>query len=765
MSEKALDDIKNPVSPPTAQSPQPSPSFKQWLSFNQWLWPFCLSEKFKFASKVALSLTLAFLIPMAMGWPQASTAATTVMLIASISSQCESLAKGTFRVIGTIIGAVIGLLLVGLFAQDRLQYMLAVSIIVAIVFYIRNAYTKDPTLFMLTGVMVLMMSNGGDADGAFIYGIDRAFMTTFGVVIYTLVGVFVFPTKAEQNLTQLANELSTLQLKMFERITAQDNYKDENDTVLIQQLYGAQDALEKRYELLRSEHTELAAYKKEWDLALHYYKQLTQLLVSVAQSSDEEDLDRSLLINDYHRTISQIQALFESTQTAWHSTGNEPMLTREHDVAFNEEALKRRSHLQRGSIIAFGYFLNSLQQKLPNLIETIRCIDSVTGRITFKEPQPKQSGMFLWWDAENAKTAIKVFVGYWIAGLFWIYFNPPGGYSFVIFSTIFISLLSFLPIHPVMLLVLFTFGFLFAVPSYVFILPQLTLGIELGIFIFIYTFIAFYLFKGPITIFFLLGLFILGIDNTMNYHFGIILTIMLLFYLVVLMIIISYYVPFSSKPEHLFSTMRERFFRHAAGVMRFSQFTRPTNAKFNLTQLNLVQLNLVQLRYRWHIKTMSVTVNKLKLWGAKTNHQYFGLPSAEPLNAFAEACNLLSHQLTTFELAEQKLRNNRLVAHASEAYSKNDSSQAAIMLIEALASGKEAESISKLYSAYYNNYQDTENKLEHFFKNVDLERCSHKEISGFYILLHLKKNIFDAINQCKATYEDVNWASLRQNRF
>lgn len=41
------------------------------------------------------------------------------MLIASTGSRRESLAKGTLRVLGTLVGAVIGLLLVGMFAQDR----------------------------------------------------------------------------------------------------------------------------------------------------------------------------------------------------------------------------------------------------------------------------------------------------------------------------------------------------------------------------------------------------------------------------------------------------------------------------------------------------------------------------------------------------------------------------------------------------------------------------------------------------------------------
>ncbi len=70
---------------------------------------------------------------------------------------------------------------------------------------------------------------------------------------------------------------------------------------------------------------------------------------------------------------------------------------------------------------------------------------------------------------------------------------------------------------------------------------QLDLGLELGLFIFIYTFIGFYLFNGPVTIFYMVGLFVLGLDNNMFYHFRILMTIMLLFYMVVFMIIFAHY--------------------------------------------------------------------------------------------------------------------------------------------------------------------------------------------------------------------------------
>ena len=54
--------------------------------------------KFRYATKTALSLTLAYLVPMAMGWPQPQTAAVTVMLIAATGLVSESLQKGVLRV-------------------------------------------------------------------------------------------------------------------------------------------------------------------------------------------------------------------------------------------------------------------------------------------------------------------------------------------------------------------------------------------------------------------------------------------------------------------------------------------------------------------------------------------------------------------------------------------------------------------------------------------------------------------------------------------
>ncbi|MBR9874631.1 MAG: hypothetical protein GYB23_10225 [Vibrionaceae bacterium] len=726
-----------------------------------------MNDKIKFAIKVALSLTLAYLIPFAMGWPQASTAATTVMLIATTGSRRESLAKGTLRVFGTLVGAVVGLLLVGLFAQDRLLYMLSVSLVVSFIFYFRNAYQKDPTLLMLTGVMTLMMSNGGDADGAFLYGVDRAYMTVFGVVVYTLVGTFLFPVKTEQNLRQLIEQLNQTQQALFATLvhSFEQNHEPHPESVdgsespeesehrasqlnidkLTEEMFAAQNSLEQRFETVSVECSDVSAYLQEWRLAVHLSKQITQQLSVAVHSHFSLEEDRQCITN-FDETIEEIEQLFHTCQQVWED--NEHVYrAKEFKVEYNQELLDSVPHLTKGSAITLGFLLESMHQNLSRLAESISCIDSVTNNVSFHVELQKSKGRFLWWDAENFKTAVKTFVTYWVAGLIWIYFNPPGGYSFVIFSTMFMSLLSFVPVHPIVLLALFTFGFLFAVPSYLFILPQLDLGLELGLFIFIYTFIGFYLFNGPITIFYMVGLFVLGLDNNMFYHFGILMTIMTLFYLVVFMIIFAHYFPFSSRPEHLFLTIKERYFRHTRSL--FVTYQKQSDSFFT------------PLKRALHLVTLNVSAKKLKVWGSKINHKHFDQTTPEAISAFSKACDVLCSHINVLMVADKKLLANPLINKLRQQH------RDAIIpsMAGALASHQITEELDSVFNQYSQDYQSFEDKLEGFFNELDLSDYAYSEIAGFYILLNLKRNVFEAIKHCKQTYEDIDWVNLQQKRF
>jgi hypothetical protein len=424
-------------------------------------------QKLKFAIKVSLSLMLAYIVPMAMGWEQPSTAATTVMLIAGAGGVSNSLSKGILRVIGTVIGAVIGLSLIALFPQERFLYLLSVSLVLSVITYLYYAFQGDSTAFMLSAVTIMMTFIQGPEE-AFLYGIERSYMTIFGILVYTFVGVFLWPVQEKKG------------------------------------------------------------------------------------------------------TLN----------------------------------------------------------------------DAPVGR------------MFIWLDPENIKAILQLFVIFWVSVAYWIYFNPPGGFLVVMLATLLGLLTTLSPLKPSILAVLFTLGFIFAVVSYVFILPNLVYGWQLALFIFMYTFIAFYVINQKLTIFFLLGMFVLDINNVMNYNFAVFLSTLLAFYMFLVILMLFHNFPFSARPEHLFSLMKERFVKHSNAIEKL-------HAKASLTW---IEKNLL----RYHKEHLRISIDKMHLWGSKIDTNYFHLNTKESILAFAKTCKEYLHQETSLKTCYntmQEINWNNLKVH------------------------------------------------------------------------------------------------------
>jgi len=397
-------------------------------------------QKLKFSLKVSLSLMLAYMIPMAMGWNQPNTAAMTVMLIASAGGVSDSLTKGILRVIGTIIGAILGMTLIALFPQERMIYLISMSILISIITYLYYAYQGDSTAFMLSAVMIMVIFLQGP-ENAFLYGMDRTYMTLFGILIYSGVGVFLWPvTESESTLN-----------------------------------------------------------------------------------------------------------------------------------------------------------------------------DAPKGR------------MFIWLDPEYFKATLQLFVIFWVSVAYWIYVNPPAGFLVVMLAVLIGMLTTFSPLKPGILVILFSVGFIFATAMYVFVLPTLVYGWELALFIFMYTFIAFYVINQKLTIFFLLGMFILGIGNEMNYNFAVFLTTLLTFYMFLIILMFFHNFPFSTKPEHLFTLMKDRFVLHANSLAKLEM-------KKELTWIE-------QLKIGYHKEHLVITTDKMKLWGSKIDTKYFKPITPEEILSFSSTCS------------------------------------------------------------------------------------------------------------------------------
>ena len=698
------------------------------------------SAKTRFAIKTAISLTLAYMLPMALGWPQPQTAATTVMLIAATGMASESLQKGVLRVMGTVLGAVLGLSLIALFPQDRMLYLFCVSVLVAGLLYLYNAYQGDSTVFMLAAVVLMMVFNGGDADGAFLYGVDRTLLTAFGVLVYTVVASLLWPVKVQDNTRALAAAASMAHSQAFSALRS----PGEEQTKTVAELLTKNEQFQAHFVSVRNDAEQILNYQAEWDAVASSFENLDEILVPALQTNKLESSDYKKHILNYDAVLENIAGMFTGIQNGWDGQA-EPGQLEFMALDYQTSRLSEQSHIEVAAVVSHADLLIKLQKVLLQLWRaTNSLLFDKGGFIAAEEFRGKPS--FVWLDRENFKTAIRVFISFWLAVAIWIQFNPPGGFMFVTLSTALVVLVSYTPVSPKLLYILFTLGFMFAVPAYIFLLPQMTHWIELAAFLFTYAFIGFYVFAGPVSIFFLLGLMTLGIQNTMNYNFNVLLILILLFYMVCTSLLVSVYFPFTSKPQKLYVSFRRRFFTACEKMMAQG------SSKGHYGKHKILQIRL---------SVATALTAKMRQWGPMIDSVYFPANPPEKISSFNLACTVLLEQLKILARQDRVFGKNRLRVLAR---TKANNKMLA-RLCSSLANPAHRAHIASTFDEVITEAGSTEARLRDFLGGDYLKIYDRNELTEFYLYINLQASILVGIIQCRDALEALDWEQLQGEKF
>ena len=699
------------------------------------------SAKLKFATKTAISLTLAYMLPMAFGWPQPQTAAITVMLIAATGMLSESLQKGVLRVMGTVLGAVLGLSLIALFPQDRLLYLLCVSLVVSTLLYLYNAYQGDSTVFMLAAMVVMMVFNGGDAEGAFLYGVDRTLLTAFGVLVYTVVASLLWPVQAQDNTRELAAEVAKSHRLAFAQLVSGGTVEAQP----LQTLLTKNEEFQSHFVAVRNDAEKIVNYQAEWDAIATCYETLDELLLPALQARHLEKSVYARHILNYDLVLANIQTMFAAIENSWQLPEHRPQLT---VIApdFPVDNLQEESHFTVAALVSRADLLGKLQKELLHQWQAINSLlFDESGFTPTGEYRGKPS--FIWLDRENFKTAIRVFTSFWLATALWLHFNPPGGFMFVTLSTALVVLVSYTPIAPKLLYILFTLGFLFAVPAYLFLLPQMSHWLELAAFLFTYAFIGFYVFAGPISIFFLLGLMTLGIQNTMNYNFNVLLIVILLLYMVCTSLLVTVHFPFTSQPQKLFVSFRRRFFTTCEKII--AQVSTPSR----FGHRRLLQNRLV---------TAATLGAKMRQWGGMLAKKQYPGSSAENISQYNFACTVLLEQLKILVRKNDQFSRNELIVRAQ---ATTNTGGALASLCRSLAQPARPTEMAAAFEEVTKGLGSIEQRLGELLGDDYLHRYDKRQLGEFYLYLNLQASIGVGIVQCRNAVEALDWKQLQGNSF
>ncbi len=452
--------------------------------------------------------------------------------------------------------------------------------------------------------------------------------------------------------------------------------------------------------------------------------------------------------DEYHRIDTEIAQMFKAISLAWKKQTIIPLPQvclptlkehRTHTLSHLEYAVVRAtlSHTAKlhTELRILAHKLNSLLSAIPTLFSPLKS---------------QKSSAFVWGDSEHLKGALLNFIVFWTATLFWIYTNPPGGFMIVILATALSVLTTFTPLKPSMLMIILTFAFVFAAVMYIAVLPHLRYGWELGIFIFFYAFIGFYFLDSKITVFFLLGMLTLGLANEMSYNVDVFLLTLLVFYAFLFVLLFFYYIPFSTKPEHLFLSLRLRFFRLST-ILLHPDTHRDSKVR---TFMHNIQCAYSTIH-------LTQTVKKMQLWADKIDARYFeGFNKTEAV-AFSQACESFAYLLQMLFRKNHLMRSNPLLKISDD----TDHNIKLEQLLDEYANGKESKEIEAFWKNKAELIAKTQEKLTCFFDSISPDAYTEQELIDVYENISLRRDVWLAFLEIQAIMDTVHFSVLKQNRF
>ena len=530
-----------------------------------------LSPNTKEAIKTALAMTIAYGVGLQMGWDRPYWAGFAVAFI-SLATVGQSLNKGILRLVGTVMGAVMALLIIALFAQQRWLFIFFLSLWCALCTYMMAGPRHSYFWFVAGFVSLIICADGmSDASKPFTIAMLRLQQTGLGVMVYSLITILLWPHNSRKDLQATASKHAATQQKLFK--ASLQLFQGTGDTVAVKTLRSDQ----------MSEHTQLA------------------VLMDAAVSDSDEVRELEKLWRDYQWTTGELGETMQRWRESFNEVQSLPvqqllpgleafsleidcrlsgiasMMSEEAapsprakvELTFDRFALQQLSHFHRAALLLTRQHMLRIEELSRNLFDTV---GAIYGFAAPPEHNAQPATHRAPWvpDPDRLLAAGQIMLILWLGFLAVIYIGDfPGGFGFLAMCGPIGMMLVTNPQLPMRLLYApAAVGIAFASILYIFVMPQLSSFAGLGLMIFSATFIICYRYATPqqgLGRAFGLAMFvvIISVSNQQTYSFLSVANTALMFSLMFLLLGIVAYIPFSPLPDRALLRLLTRYFRSA----------------------------------------------------------------------------------------------------------------------------------------------------------------------------------------------------------
>jgi hypothetical protein len=296
---------------------------------------------------------------------------------------------------------------------------------------------------------------------------------------------------------------------------------------------------------------------------------------------------------------------------------------------------------------------------------------------------------------------------------------------------------------------------LFASLVYIFVMPQLSSFLGLGLVIFAVTFAICYLFASPQQALgraFGIAMFvtITSVSNQQSYSFLVVANIAMIFPLVFLLLAVTAYIPFSPRPERAFLRLLGRFFRSCEYLMSTWDPSR------SVTLLD-------RWREAFHVREVSTLPQKLEAWSRFIDTTT--LPGTSPQQVQAVVANLqaLSYRIQSLLEERGTVQSRSLVQELLTDV------QAWRLRVQETFQRLSVDPVAGEREVFRSNLDQVLGHLEARIKEtadrVALARLSAQEGENFYRLLGAHRGVSEALVDYAGSAGVIDWARWREERF
>lgn len=719
-----------------------------------------VSTRIKEAIKVAVSIVIGYYLALRLDWLNPTWVAISIAFI-SLPTAGQSLQKGAMRMGGTLVAFVAGLFFLGLFPQERWLFLLPLSPFLFLCGYLVQG-RNGQYFWFVAGFVTLMIVTAGPSSSeyAFQFAAYRSLETLIGILVWTLVSIFVWPQTNLANLKKVAGDLLEGHRKMLaayrshfepgEESTPVDGIRDE-----VARLIGS---LETAINAAAAESYQVHEVKRSWQRLHRDGLEVLEILDRLGAGLSERQRAglRETIVNE-EKLYDEISARFEEAR---HLLQGEAPSRSSIDIVIgiDEERAAKLNHFEKAVVEMTRRELERLDALVAGLVSTAREIEGLD-----REPaapvRPEDSlpvkGPFGFppLDPDRVRGAIMVTLSMWVSYLIWIFVNPPGHQTWVQFVPTLALLCVQMPSVRVSLAKPFGYAYTVGILAYVFVMPQLSTFWQLSVLLFGFSFVAAYCFKtiGRAALF--LAMFsMLGIHNQQTYDFASVANTFLFNMLALFVLAGLTYLIRSPRPEKAFLSLVSRFFRSLEFLLsRFGQGTFESQGKWE------------QWQRAYHLQVIRSMPAKLAAWGRSIDPKRYPGSRPEDVGALVACVQLLVYRMEDLYRARQAPQAEALVKEMTE--SVRSWREAIEHQCGRWAEQPESGDLDDLKQRLDQRVGALEARIEEAMEGLSSTELSREESSNFYRLLAGFRGFSEAALRFAGVAGTIRWEPMREEHF